>query len=203
MSTSEPIRTSKDEWRHELLGQRHELSGTTLSAEAESLLRGIRELIEQRGAGTVAAYVPVGPEPGSTQLPHMLHEAGCAVLLPIVDGKQPLDWARYTGPESLREARMGLLEPTGERLGQDAIGTADLVLVPALGVDRRGVRLGRGAGYYDRSLLRTAAGVELVAVVRDAEFRTELPGEDHDVRMTAVLTPRAGFTSLPITGAVT
>ena len=199
MSTSEPIRTSKDEWRRELLGRRHELSGTTLSAEAESLLRAVRELVEQRGAGTVAAYVPVGPEPGSAQLPHVLHEAGCAVLLPIVNGRQPLDWARYTGPESLREARMGLLEPAGERLGHTAISAADLVFVPALGVDRRGVRLGRGAGYYDRSLPRTAARVELVAVVRDEEFVHELPGEDHDVRMTAVLTPRAGLIPLPAT----
>lgn len=199
MSTSEPIRTSKDEWRRELLGRRHELSGTTLSAEAESLLRAVRELVEQRGAGTVAAYVPVGPEPGSAQLPHVLHEAGCAVLLPIVNGRQPLDWARYTGPESLREARMGLLEPAGERLGHNAISAADLVFVPALGVDRRGVRLGRGAGYYDRSLPRTAARVELVAVVRDEEFVHELPGEDHDVRMTAVLTPRAGLIPLPAT----
>lgn len=199
MSTSEPIRTSKDEWRRELLRQRRELSGTTLSAEAGALLDGVRQLVEQRGIGTVAAYVPVGPEPGSAQLPQVLHDAGCAVLLPVVDGRQPLDWARYTGPESLREARMGLLEPAGERLGREAIGTAELVLVPALGVDRRGVRLGRGAGYYDRSLPRTAAGVELVAVVRDAEFVAELPGEDHDVRMTAVLTPRGGFAALPAT----
>ncbi|MBE9373930.1 5-formyltetrahydrofolate cyclo-ligase [Saccharopolyspora sp. HNM0983] len=197
MSTSEPIRTTKDGWRRELLGQRRALSTTTLSTEAAALLRGVRDLVEQRGTGTVAAYVPVGPEPGSAQLPQVLHEAGCAVLLPVVDGRQPLDWARYTGPESLREARMGLLEPAGERLGQHAIGTADLVLVPALGVDRRGVRLGRGAGYYDRSLPSAAAGVELVAVVRDAEFVEELPGEEHDVRMTAVLTPQAGFAPLP------
>ena len=44
------------------------------------------------------------------------------------------------------------------------------MLVPALAVDRRGVRLGRGAGFYDRSLPLAAPAARLVAVVRDDEL---------------------------------
>ena len=64
-----------------------------------------------------------------------------------------------------------------------------MILVPALAVDRSGVRLGRGGGYYDRSLPLRAPGARLIAVVRDDELVAELPGEPHDVRMTHALTP--------------
>ena len=61
-------------------------------------------------------------------------------------------WSRARFDGSFARGPLGLREPTGERLGVEAIGTAALVLVPGLAVDRRGIRLGRGAGYYDRSL---------------------------------------------------
>ena len=70
--------------------------------------------------------------------------------------------------------------------------------MPALAVDRRGVRLGRGAGHYDRSLVFAAAGVTLLAVVRDEELVERLPGEPHDVRMSGALTPGRGVLDLPM-----
>ena len=73
---------------------------------------------------------------------------------------------------------------------------ASAVLVPALAVDRRGVRLGRGGGYYDRSLALCRPGTRLIAVVRDDEIVEELPSEAHDVRMTHALTPRQGVIAL-------
>ncbi|WP_019731575.1 5-formyltetrahydrofolate cyclo-ligase, partial [Mycobacterium avium] len=71
-----------------------------------------------------------------------------------------------------------------------------LVLVPALAVDRRGVRLGRGRGFYDRSLGDRDPRARLVALVRDAELLDELPAEPHDVPMTHALTPQRGWVTL-------
>ncbi len=68
-----------------------------------------------------------------------------------------------------------------------------MVFVPALAVDRAGVRLGRGAGFYDRSLPLADPAARLVAVVRDDELVDEIPAEPHDVRMTHALTPRQGL----------
>ena len=75
-------------------------------------------------------------------------------------------------------------------------GLKTVVLVPALAVDRIGVRLGRGAGFYDRSVPLAAPGARLVAVVRDDELVEQLPAEPHDVRMTHALTPSGGLTAL-------
>jgi 5-formyltetrahydrofolate cyclo-ligase len=93
-------------------------------------------------------------------------------------------------------ARWGLLEPPQPWLPQSALAEADLVLLPALAVDRRGVRLGRGRGFYDRSLPARDPQAPLVAMVRDAELVDELPSEPHDVPMTHALTPQRGLITL-------
>jgi len=150
---------------------------------------------------TICAYWPVGAEPGSPALLDELVRRSCRVLLPVVrtpaGPAAPLDWAEYTGVESLRAGPLGLREPAGPRLDCAAITTAVLVLVPALAVDRRGVRLGRGGGHYDRTLPLATPGTPLVAIVRDDEVLASLPVRPHDVPVNAVLTPGMGLRPLP------
>ena len=100
----------------------------------------------------MAAYVAVGSEPGTAALLDALVAAGKRVVLPVLLPDGDLDWAAYAGDQDLVPARFGLLEPGGQRLGPDAVGTADVVLVPGLAVSARGERLGRGGGSYDRAL---------------------------------------------------
>jgi 5-formyltetrahydrofolate cyclo-ligase len=138
-----------------------------------------------RAASRVAAYLPVGNEPIVTVQPGW--------LLPVVTPDWDLDWAVHDG--STARCR-GLLEPTGPRLGPDALATCDLVLVPALLVDRTGTRLGKGGGCYDRALPRTAGLT--VALLADDELVDELPAEPHDVRVRAVATPTHGVQGLPL-----
>jgi 5-formyltetrahydrofolate cyclo-ligase len=65
-----------------------------------------------------------------------------------------------------------------------------------LAVDRRGARLGRGRGFYDRSLDARNPQARLIAMVRDSEFVDELPADPHDVPMTHVVTPELGVLPL-------
>ena len=145
---------------------------------------------------TVAAYVPVGSEPGSLAVLDALLDRGVTVLIPVVPPGEPgpLDWARYHGQESLARGRWGLWEPTGARLGVEAIRAASLILVPALAGDKSGVRLGRGGGYYDRTL--TGLTADVVAVVYDDEIVDSLPSGPLDVPVGWVLTPEGGFQEL-------
>jgi 5-formyltetrahydrofolate cyclo-ligase len=107
-----------------------------------------------------------------------------------------LDWARYTGPGSLRAAGRGLREPVGPLRGPAAVAGADLVVVPALAVDRHGIRLGRGGGSYDRALARVPPTTRTVALLHDGEFLPELPGEPHDLPVQAVITPTGGLVAV-------
>ncbi|HEV7906680.1 MAG TPA: 5-formyltetrahydrofolate cyclo-ligase [Pseudonocardiaceae bacterium] len=194
--TSDP-RDHKATERARLLALRRAVSPAVRAAEARSLAVAAPAAVARFGVSagqTVCAYLAVGSEPGSAVMLDGLRTAGYRVLLPVVVGAVPLDWAEYTGADALVPGPHGLREPSGMRLGAEAIGEAALVLVPALAVDRRGVRLGKGGGHYDRSLPLSRA--PLVAVVRDEEVVDALPAEPHDVRMTAALTPGLGVVLL-------
>lgn len=184
----------KWEWRRRLLAARRAVPAVVREAEAAALVAAPLPL---GLAGTVCAYWPVGAEPGSPALLDGLVRRGCRVLLPVVRPQGPLDWAEYTDLGSLRAGPLGLREPAGPLLGCAAIATAVLVLVPALAVDRHGVRLGRGGGHYDRTLPLATPGTPLVAIVRDDEVLASLPARPHDVPVTAALTPRRGLLPLP------
>jgi 5-formyltetrahydrofolate cyclo-ligase len=89
---------------------------------------------------------------------------------------------------SVVPARYGLLEPL-DRLGVDAVATADVVLVPGLGVSPTGARLGQGGGCYDRALARVPVGTPVVCLLYDAEVGVDVPVDDHDRPVTDVATP--------------
>jgi 5-formyltetrahydrofolate cyclo-ligase len=160
------------------------------AAVATALLEGLA------GVRTFAAFVPDPDEPGHGRVPAVFTRLGARVLLPVVPPQgRELTWAVDTG--RLAPGRFGLLEPVGPRLGPTAIGTAEVVVVPAVAVARDGARLGRGGGYYDRALRHARPGAVLVAVVFDDELVDALPAEPHDHRVGAVVTPSGGWRTLP------
>ena len=185
----------KREWRASLLAARAELSGECLEAAADALAGHLLPRIG--GRRRIAAYVPMGREPGSLRLLDMLRDGGTEVLLPVVvpDG---LDWALYTGADELVAGVLSTHAPAGPRLGPAALATAEVVLVPALAVDHRGVRLGRGGGYYDRALAAVPAGVPLVALLHDGELVEQLPADPWDTTVTSAVEPAIGWTELPV-----
>ena len=140
-------------------------------------------------ARVVAAYFGVRREPPTTEFLDAVITADRRVLLPILRDDGDLDWADFTRQGKLTEGPLGLHEPTGPPLGVDAIASADVVIVPALAVDRAGRRLGQGGGGYDRALRRVPAGVHIIAVVFDDELVDEVPVEGHDVVVTMAVTP--------------
>lgn len=191
--------SAKGMLRAEILRVRRRLpEGERREAERALAARAL-ELPAVAGAKVVAAYVSVGSEPGTRTLLDALRERGVRVLLPVLREDDDLDWGVYEGPGSLVEVplgagRMTLLEPGGARAGVDAVLTADVVLLPGLAVDRRGMRLGRGGGSYDRVLARLdAAGAApaLVVLLHDAELRDTVPTDPHDRPVTTALTPSA------------
>ncbi|MGQ9348069.1 5-formyltetrahydrofolate cyclo-ligase [Mycolicibacterium gilvum] len=189
---------TKSQARVAILAVRRSLNEQTQERESTQLAGHLAALI--RPGITVCAYIPVGSEPGSPALVDDIAGRAGAVLLPVAregeDGTpQPLRWARYV-PGKLVAAPYGLREPEPPWLTPDAVATAEVVLVPALAVDRAGTRLGRGAGFYDRTLALVNPAAMVIAVVRDDELVDDLPAEPHDVRMTHALTPGRGLVTL-------
>nr|WP_093904682.1 5-formyltetrahydrofolate cyclo-ligase [Streptomyces sp. cf386] len=188
--------TDKRMLRREFLAVRSRLTADDVRASAVALAERALDLRELAHARVVAAYVSVGTEPGTLALLDALRARGVRVLIPVLLPDNDLDWGAYTGEDSLARVQhgklMALLEPSGERLGPDAVTDADVVLLPGLAVDARGMRLGRGGGSYDRVLARlerAGARSSLVVLLYDSEVVERVPEEPHDRPVHAVVTP--------------
>lgn len=184
-----------------LLSARRLVPADQHAAEARALADGALAAAA-RTSGPVCCYVPIGTEPGSLVMLDELRHAGHEVLLPVLPDvtahPSAMSWAYYQGPSSLVAGPHRLRQPDGPALPPTAIASSALILVPGLAVDHHGVRLGRGAGWYDRTLPLARPGSTVACVVRDDELVPRLPSEPHDVVMTASLTPLGGLRALPL-----
>ena len=174
--------------RSRLLKARRARSLDDLEEADGKILRTLCDQLRKHRPQIVAIYQPFGTEPGAhlpRALPDYVAEATAPVrvLVPIHREDDDLDWRDWTDPHGARPEK---------------IEQADLVIVPALAVDRAGVRLGRGGGSYDRALARVRPGVEVIALLHDGELAHRLPAQSHDQRVTAVITPTAGMVRLPL-----
>jgi 5-formyltetrahydrofolate cyclo-ligase len=196
---AEALHRAKTAQRHAVLARRRALTPQQHAVAAGRVQAKLLELVRQLRPRLVAAYLPIGSEPGGPDLPEALHAClayGGELLLPVLRADLDLDWAAYPGHGSLVATGRGMREPVGPRLGVTAIGAANLIVLPALAVDRHGVRLGRGGGSYDRALARVGPDSLTVALLHDGELIDALPAQPHDRPVRAVISPTAGLSTL-------
>lgn len=174
--------------RDQLLTARNRRPLSEVGAVGRRIAEHLLATPEVRRAASVAAYVSIGTEPGTGLLLRALADAGRRVILPVLLPDGDLDWGTYRGDASLAPARRGLLEPI-DRLGPDAVATADVVLVPGLAVSPTGMRMGRGGGSYDRALARVPVGTFTCCLLHDEEVGLDVPTEPHDRPVTAAASP--------------
>lgn len=170
---------TKPDWRRRMLAARRARSLADRAAADSALVNTLVSTCGERGVRVAAAYSPMLTEPGGPGLLPALASVAAEVLIPVLLDDRDLDWERWSAP--------------GSPLGVAAIRGADLVVVPAVAVDLRGVRLGRGGGSYDRALSRVGPGALVVALLFDGELVEALPAEPHDRRVDAVITPSGGL----------
>jgi len=176
--------------RHRLLAQRALITPEARLAAGEKLVHQFPAYVLDRpcihyGSAplTVAAYVSMGSEVETRPLLAWLLASGIRVLVPLLGSG--LDIGR---PD----------EPQGTPLPPEALHDADLIIAPALAVDRHGNRLGRGAGWYDRALVNRRPVCPIIAVCWPWEVvdDDEWIADPHDVPADGVLTPE-GYRQLP------
>ncbi|MDQ3155174.1 MAG: 5-formyltetrahydrofolate cyclo-ligase [Actinomycetota bacterium] len=181
----------KEEQRLEAIAQRRAIPVADRVEAAKAIAAHVlaQPIIAQ--SSRVAAYVSMRSEPGTGPTIAGLLDRGIEVIVPISLEDGSLDWVVYSPEAAVMSTSLGISEPDGDRLGAQALSTADFVIVPALAVDVAGNRLGRGAGYYDRSL--GYANAPLCALLFAGEIADAVPHEGHDIPMNMVVTPTGVF----------
>ncbi|WIJ26052.1 5-formyltetrahydrofolate cyclo-ligase [Devosia sp. RR2S18] len=133
----------------------------------------------------VAAYWSIRDEVDTNALLLRLMDAGTTVVLPAVTSPDgPLDFRVWEPGEALYEAGFGTLAPAPSAPRADP----DCVLMPLLGFDAQGTRLGYGGGYYDRTIADLDQKPTLVGIAFSAQEFSSIPRQDHDVPLDAVIT---------------
>ena len=179
--------------RKTLLARRAALAAAE-AARLSRLTQGhILESPAWRNARQVMLYKPIRNEVDTGLLFAEALASGKEVLLPRCPPQTPgiMEVAVCSGPEDLRAGLFGILEPDPERCPalQGAALHPDVVVVPGVGFDRQGGRLGYGAGYYDRALKRPEfARAYTIGAAYALQVVENLYLETWDQRLAAVAT---------------
>jgi 5-formyltetrahydrofolate cyclo-ligase len=161
---------------------------TERESAAAALTRNLEALTTELGVDYIAAYLSTPGEPGTRDFLGWACRNDIRVLLPVSREDGLLDWAPYDANEE-GEDLLGMPTPTTELLGPIVINDVGLIIVPAASVDRGGMRMGWGQGYFDKTLGSMENCPPVYAVIFDAELVDSVPSEVHDQKVDGVVTP--------------
>jgi 5-formyltetrahydrofolate cyclo-ligase len=184
-------RAALDDLRRQLTDRRRALDPLQRAGWSVAIQRRVIDLPAFAAAGTVALYASFGAEPDTRALWEVARQAGKRVVLPAVGaGDQPE--LRLAGrPEALVLGQLGFQEPArGDGIPASEV---DLFVTPGLGFDRRGHRLGRGKGFYDRLLAGRRAGSTTIGLTFEELLVPELEPQPRDVAVDLVVTEKAAY----------
>ena len=144
--------------------------------------------LEFTQASNIASYLSYGDEPSTKDLNVEILKNGKSLYLPRIIGNE-LEWVQWSGDSSQlipSKLSKNILEPVGPAISE--IAKIELIIVPALRIDRSGYRLGQGGGFYDRALTKLSAWS--IGLIHPDEISSEdLPRESFDIPLNAAATP--------------
>jgi 5-formyltetrahydrofolate cyclo-ligase len=179
----------KSELRRQALDRRRDVDAATRAALSARLAAVGLEWARRWRSRVIAAYSPIRDEPDSRPLLAALQAHGFATALPVVHGRSaPLAFRLWRAGEPLARGALGVPEPGAAA----PIVEPDLLFVPLAAFDRRGHRIGYGAGCYDRALklLRARGPIRAIGVAYSICEIDAAPDEPHDERLDFILTER-------------
>lgn len=145
---------SRPQLRRLLRQKRRALSTSAQRQAAQGLYRQLAQQPQFRRARHIALYLPNDGEIDPRPLLREAQRRGKRTYLPVLSAwpRTKMVFQRITRHEKLAGNRFRILEPRPQPARQRKIWALDLVLLPLVGFDDRGGRLGMGGGFYDRSL---------------------------------------------------
>jgi 5-formyltetrahydrofolate cyclo-ligase len=172
--------------RSQLLAQRRALSHDSWRASSSKAQLNLLSLDEYVRAECIALYAPAHNETDTGLILTAAFQAGKRVLYPAVCGHHMV-FRRVERIEELREGAFGILEPCPTGVDHQA-DEADLIVVPGVGFDLSGHRIGYGKGFYDRFLHHPGRTAHLVGLCHDFQLTDGLvPADIHDIPMEIIV----------------
>jgi 5-formyltetrahydrofolate cyclo-ligase len=192
--SSDALTIARKTLRKQLRAHRRAVTVKARKLLAEQLAHNVDAWLHLRPSWRIALYASLPEELDTTPLIELARQRGCRIYLPRID-RHSLGRKMQFVEMSTRQRsnRLGIAEPEGARI----IGARwlDVVFLPLVGFDSRGVRLGTGGGFYDRAFAfrrwRTVWHTpQLIGLAYSFQQVDYIAAASHDVLMDAVVTEK-------------
>lgn len=184
-----PVQLSKAEWRLELRRRRQALTGPEQLAAAQAVAGQVQQLPGWNEAHSIALYLSRDGEIDTAPLIELCRRRDLQLFLPVIGIDNSLSFARWHREARLCDNRYGIPEPPSDATRCPA-NDLDILILPLVGWDRAGGRLGMGGGFYDRTLSDVSATL-LVGLAHSVQELDRVPSEEWDISVDFVATDTA------------
>lgn len=140
--------------RQEIKQKRRALSEVTYQAMSLSCFENLKKLLTHTQYQNIGIYVSINHEVDTNHIIEYLWSLGKAVYVPLCEKQGIMNFFKISAWEDLGKGRFGILEPKNSRIKNNDL---DVVIIPLVGYDENGFRLGMGGGYYDRFFAESSA----------------------------------------------
>lgn len=175
--------------RTELRARRHALSPQEQAVTATAIAGHFAQLPSWPQTQRIAVYIARDGEVGTLPLVALCRKLGMQVFLPVMGGQNTLSFARWDDGTQLASNSHGIPEPAADAL-RLPVAQLDTLVLPLVGWDCYGGRLGMGGGYYDRTLAGCST-TTLVGLAHSVQELERVPMEDWDIPLNFVVTETA------------
>jgi len=180
----------KDKLRKELIEIRKNLSKQDVLDKSNKIKKRLFEIDEFKQASTILFYVSYDNEVYTHEMIKECISNKKNVIVPISDKEnRRLILSQLDNWDNLKPGSYGILEPRKDKIKEYPIDKVDLIIVPGVGFDESGHRIGHGKGYYD-DLLRNSTKASHFGLSFEAQIVKKIPTETHDLPVHKIVTEK-------------
>jgi len=178
----------KEQIRSTLMEKRRCLAGSDVQEKSRHIKQRLFAMDEFKGAHRILFYVSYDNEVGTHEMIKECLAMGKQVVVPKVDKRsRSMSVSLLTRWEDLEACAYNILEPKPDCIKEVPVDSIDLMIVPGVGFDAQGNRIGHGFGYFDR-LLQHRKKAHIIGLAFECQLVEKIPVETHDVCVGKIIT---------------
>jgi len=195
LASQTPAQVSRQELRRKLRNMRRDIASRQRVRFDQAIRQHLLRLVESRAPSTLAAYWPFDGEPDVIPLCRQLFDKGVEIALPkIAEISNSMEFHAWRPGLVLEQNRFGIREPG--KTEKKPLSDFAMLIMPLVGYDRLGNRLGMGSGYYDRHLesIRDSSTPLRVGIAYSLQERALISHNNWDIPLHGVVNENGWFT---------
>lgn len=195
MATTSEYKEWRKQKRNEIRAQRRALTPEQVNSYSQIVLNKVLEHPYLQTPRTIASYMSFAGELDTKEINSKLKERTHQICLPLINPelKGIMDFYSYDHLDDLIKNSFNILEPQKDDKHYISPNLLDVILVPLVGFNNKGDRLGMGGGYYDRMLKKVSANCLILGLAYDFQLVPELKGQHWDMPLDEIITPTTHY----------